>query len=328
MTAISYHDTIDDLQDLDWSGSGPFARPSWFALLEKTVEAPLYATARQGVQAVTLPLRQSGRHLEALTNWYAFTWSDLHTGGPSDAALLEDLARALATRTPRVTLTKLPEEDRTLDRLRTAFRDAGWAVFAQPCDTNHVLEVGGRSFSQYLADRPGPVRTTLQRKAKKVDVTLSTMFEPDVWSAYEAIYADSWKPKEGDPDLLRAFAQSESKAGRYRFALARHEGAPVAAQFWTVDGDTAYIHKLAHRKTADHLSPGTTLTAALFERVIDTDKVARVDFGTGDDPYKRDWMEQVRTRWRLDCLRPENPRNWPVFVRAIARKLVSRRQRG
>ena len=66
----------------------------------------------------------------------------------------------------------------------------------------------------------------------------------------------------------------------------------------------------------------TTLTAALFERVIDIDGVAHVDFGTGDDPYKRDWMEKVRTRWKLTCLRPANPRNWSVMARHVLRKLV------
>ena len=63
---------------------------------------------------------------------------------------------------------------------------------------------------------------------------------------------------------------------------------------------------------------------ALFEHAIDRDGVEWVDFGTGDDSYKRDWMEQVRARWRLTCWRPERPRNWLAIGRAWARKLVSR----
>ncbi len=55
------------------------------------------------------------------------------------------------------------------------------------------------------------------------------------------------------------------------------------------------------------LSAGTTLTAALFAHVIDRDRVELVDFGTGDDPYKRDWMEQVRPRYRLACWSPRQP---------------------
>ena len=97
----------------------------------------------------------------------------------------------------------------------------------------------------------------------------------------------------------------------------------VAAQFWTVDDGTAWIHKLAHLESAKPLSAGTTLTAALFEHVIERDRVEWVDFGTGDDPYKREWMEQVRPRYRLTCWRPSDPRNWPVIGKALLRKLVS-----
>ncbi|WP_338245190.1 GNAT family N-acetyltransferase [Aurantiacibacter hainanensis] len=327
MTAISYHDTVNDLQGLDWSDAGPFARPEWFGLLENGAFRPLFAKASEGDRAVALPLCRTEYGLEALTNWYAFTWCELRTH-ESDTAMLHLLAGDLAKRASRVTLTKLSAEDGTLARIETAFAGAGWITFAEPCDTNHVLRVNGRTYADFLADRPGQLRTTLKRKARKVDVTLSDRFDPAEWGEYEAIYAASWKPAEGDPVMLRAFAQRESEAGRYRFALARHEGTAVAAQFWTVDGDTAYIHKLAHRKDAQNLSPGTTLTAALFERVIDIDGVALVDFGTGDDPYKRDWMEEVRTRWQLTCLRPDHPRNWPVLARHILRKLVSGARHG
>ena len=92
---------------------------------------------------------------------------------------------------------------------------------------------------------------------------------------------------------------------------------------WTVDHGTAYIHKLAHLESAKPLSPGTTVTAALFEHVIDRDRVDWVDFGTGDDPYKRDWMELVRPRYRLSCWRSQDPRNWPAIGKAWLRKLVS-----
>lgn len=324
VTAISYHDTVKVLQDLDWSANSPFARPEWFRLLEESGMTPLIVTATQDGETLALPLHQRGERLESLSNWYAFTWADLRTKGFSGSGPLKDLARDLARRTSRVDLAKLPEEDGTNQRMVDAFRASGWIVLRAPGDTNHILRLNGRDYAQYLANRPGQLRTTLKRKAKKVDVSLSNRFSANDWAAYEEIYAQSWKPEEGDPALLQRFAEAESAAGRYRFGLAKHDGKPVAAQFWTVEAGTAYIHKLAHREDAQALSPGTTLTAALFAHVIDTDHVELVDFGTGDDPYKRDWMEDVRTRWHLTCLRPGTPRNWPVIAKAIARKLVSR----
>jgi len=324
VTAISYHGTVNDLQGLDFAGSGPFARAEWFALIEDTGAKPFVALARDGEEAIALFLAERAGGLEAFTNWYAFTWSELVTAGAAYPHLLDRLARDLRRRTSRIELSKLPDEDGTASRLESSMRRAGWLVLRETCDSNHVLPVEGRSYAEYLAARPGPLRTTLKRKARKVSVEILTNFHNDAWTSYQAVYAQSWKPEEGDPELLRRFAEAEGSAGRLRLGLARHDGEVVAAQIWTVEDGTAYIHKLAHLERAKPLSAGTTLTAALFEHVIDRDEVSLVDFGTGNDPYKRDWMEQVRPRFRLTCWRRSNPRNWPAIGKAALRTLVSR----
>ncbi|BBC72968.1 conserved hypothetical protein [Altererythrobacter sp. B11] len=329
MTAISYHDTVNDLQGLSFAGHGPFARLEWFGLIEAAGTRPLIAVHREKHgETVALPLQGDGRALANCTNWYAFTWSDLATPGSDRPTALRRIARDLAKRADRITLTKLAEEDGTADRLHRAFREAGWLVRRSRCDSNHVLPLHGRSYAEYLADRPGKLRTTLKRKAKKVEIEIFSDFQPDAWQIYEHVYAQSWKPEEGDPALLRRFAEQEGAAGRLRLALARHEGAVVAAQFWTVEDGTAYIHKLAHLESARPLSAGTVLSAALFERVIDIDRVELVDFGTGNDPYKAEWMEEIRPRYRLDCWRAERPANWPALARAALRTLVSRFRAG
>ena len=166
------------------------------------------------------------------------------------------------------------------------------------------------------------MRTTLKRKAKQVEVELLTTFDPAAWDDYESVYHASWKPEEGDPALLRAFAEQEGAMGRLRLGIARAEGVAVAAQFWTVENGTAYIHKLAHREEAKPLSAGTTLSAALFEHVIDCDRVELVDFGTGDDPYKRDWMELDRPRYRLDCLDAQQVKAWAPLAKRVLARLI------
>jgi CelD/BcsL family acetyltransferase involved in cellulose biosynthesis len=106
-----------------------------------------------------------------------------------------------------------------------------------------------------------------------------------------------------------------------RLGIASISGRPVAAQFWTVEGGTAFIHKLAHVEDARDHSPGSLLTAAMMERAIDVDRVSEVDFGTGDDPYKRDWMDSRRPRYRLDMHWTRDPRAWAEFVMASVRHL-------
>ncbi len=322
MVAVSYHDTVNVLQGVAIKPDGPFHRPEWFALLADDAPAALIVLASDGDQTIALPLTKTSGRIEPLRNWYAFTWRPLGSDSPM---LLRQAASDLRQRTHRVTLWPVPDEDGSATRLAVAFNEAGWSVDSQPCDHNHVLPIEGRSFAEYWACRPGQMRTTLKRKAKKVAVEILDRFDPQAWAAYEAIYSESWKPEEGDPALLRRFAEAEGASGRIRLGLARAEGEPVAAQFWTVENGTAYIHKLAHRESAKPLSAGATLSAALFERVIDQDRVDLVDFGTGNDAYKRDWMELDRTRYRIDCLDPAQPRAWPALAkRALARKSAYR----
>lgn len=323
MAAISYHASVKDVQAQPLAANGPFARREWFEKLEATQPQPLFAVAEDASGAVVLPLRRSGRRLESLLNWYGFTWRPLATPYGSFDSLMIALAQGLLAQTSHIVLDRLPDEDGTARQLERAFARTGWWVTREPCDTNRVLPVGGRSYAEYLESRPGQLRTTLKRKAKKVAVGIVTSFDEDIWASYEEIYAESWKPEEGDPALLRAFAEAEGTAGRIRLAIARHEGEAVAAQFWTVEDGVAYIHKLAHRESAKPLSPGTTLTAALMEHVIDRDHVTLVDFGTGDDAYKRDWMEDARPRYRLQCWRKSDPRNWPAIGKRRLRTLVS-----
>jgi hypothetical protein len=328
VTAISYHASVKDVQAQPLAAAGPFARRDWFERLEATQPQSLYAVAEDGSGAVVLPLRRNGRRIESLLNWYGFTWRPLATPYGSVDSLTTALAKGLAKRSSTIVLDRLPDEDGTARQLQRAFELAGWLVTREQCDTNRVLPIAGRSFAEYLESRPGQLRTTLKRKAKKVEVEIVERFDEDIWVSYEDIYGESWKPEEGDPALLRAFAEAEGAAGRIRLAIARAEGRPVAAQFWTVEGQTAYIHKLAHRESAKPLSPGTTLTAALLEHVIDRDGVELVDFGTGDDAYKRDWMEEARPRFRLTCRRKGDPRNWPGMAKARLRTLVSGDARG
>ncbi|MDE8653543.1 GNAT family N-acetyltransferase [Novosphingobium album (ex Liu et al. 2023)] len=341
MVKVEYHADLKEVQSdaglaallSSDAQAAPFDRLAWWqGLAEHCGLAPMIAVARDGADYAVLPLTGADGHLGALSNWYSFRFRPVASPGADAGALLAGIAADLGTRAHRVTLSGLPDEDGTATLVETAFRKAGWLVAREVCDANHMLDVAGRDYATYLAARPGKLRTTLKRKAGKVATEVLTRFDADAWDAYEAIYRESWKPEEGSPDFLRAFAQAEGAAGRLRLGVAHAKdeetGEAIAAQMWTVEGGTAFIHKLAHRESARPLSPGSVLSAALFRHVIDGDKVSLVDFGTGDDPYKRDWMEAVRPRYRLDMFRPLSPRNWLIFAKIGLRRLAATAKRG
>ncbi|MEE4339271.1 GNAT family N-acetyltransferase [Erythrobacter sp.] len=329
MIVATCHDSVNALQGLASGESipapSPFDRAEWYALLAGTGLAPLIAIASDGDGQAALALTEKAGRIAPLRNWYSFTWRPLAPPGEPGDRLLTEIARQLKARGHRVTLAPVPEEDGSASRLSEAFRSAGWRVEVTRYDINHVLHLRGRSFAEYWAGRPGRMRTTLKRKARKVETRIIEHFDAELWDAYERIYAASWKPQEDFPEMLRDFARAEGDAGRLRFGMAWHDGEPVAAQCWTVENGTAFIHKLAHLESHRHLSAGTTLTAGLFEHVIDRDRVATVDFGTGDQPYKADWMEEIRPRYQIDCLDMGRARGWIDLARLTARRLASPR---
>jgi hypothetical protein len=308
----------------------PFDRAEWWeGLVRYCGLTPLYVLARGPDGMALVPLARIGNGVAApLANWYSFRWRPLVSPGADATALLAAVFRDLARHHWRLALDHVPAEDGSATLVAAALREAGWRVTISQGDINHVLPVAGRTFAEYLAARPGPLRSTLKRKGGRVACEVLPRFSAEAWAAYEAVYAASWKGEEGSPAFLRAFAEAEGEAGRLRLGIARVGGEPVAAQLWTVEAGTAFIHKLAYREDARAFSPGTALTAALMTRVIDEDHVDLVDFGTGDDAYKRDWMEQARPRFRVLALKPADPRTWAWLAGKALRRLAPAAWRG
>lgn len=313
----------------------PFSRIGWFAELHRhclTDHEPLILSAQSDADGTGcwLFLMCSGRYrAKALANWYSFRWCPLWTGDPTVEQrryLLDAISTQLRRHAACLTLSPLPSTGDDAANLVAALRRAGWRVAVAATGSNHWLEPQGRSFADWWAGRPGALRSTVHRKGKKgiVAISIGTTFSDADWDDYEHVYRSSWKPPEASPDFLRAWARAAGDEGTLRLGIARIDGEPVAAQFWTVDQGTAYIHKLAHISGHDAASPGTLLTHALFAHAFDVDGVSRIDFGTGDDGYKRDWMEQsapllTLSAWNLAC-----PAAWPNFARHCLSRLARR----
>jgi hypothetical protein len=323
-----YHADLTEAQADAWltalfapgPGVTPFDRLDWLRLMAEHCLAParcFIAVARDGDAIAALPLCETRAGLGALANWYSFVARPRFANGGE--RLLTALVRSLAP-AGAVQIAPLPGREAAL--MLAAVQDAGWIGALTQDHVNHVLLPDGRDFATWWADRPGQLRETVRRKGRKVATRIARRFDAGDWAAYEAIYAKSWKPAEGSPAFLRRFAEMEGAAGRLRLGLATIDGTAVAAQLWTVEDGIAYIHKLAHDPAAAAHSPGTVLTHALFAMAFDEDRVDVIDFGTGDDPYKRDWMEMSGLRYRLEAYRPGAPRHWPALGRLIARRVL------
>jgi hypothetical protein len=306
---------IDPTGQLERSAQpGLFDRREWFRRVWRHGGGlPLIGRAASEGALCWLFLHRAGRgSVSSLTNWYSFAFRPVFSGDPDAErrrAMLVAMAKRLRAARPRIaslTLSPVPDSDGSADLLLGAFSAAGWLTFAQEASVSWTTQVGGRSFAEYWEARPGSLRSTLKRKLAKADfeTQIFTRFDADAWAAYEDVYRESWKPDEGLPEFLKELAIAEAIAGCLRLGFCRVDGAVVAAQFWTVENGVALIHKLAHRESATDLSPGTILSAAMFHHVIDEDRVHTIDFGTGDDGYKADWMDAWAPLMRIEAYNP------------------------
>lgn len=295
---------------------------------------PLIARAvSEGAQAWLFLARREDGALTALASWYTLAFRPVFAGAPDDAMklrLLTAIARRLRARLriERIALAPVPVEDGSAALLADAFRRAGWKVLRSETTVNWIADTSGKRFADYWAARPGELRSTVARKAAKAqaEVMIYKQFNDVTWKNYEQIYGQSWKPEEGAPDFLRAMAIEEADAGTLRLGIARLDGRPVAAQLWTVENGAAIIHKLAYAADAAEHSPGTLLSAAMFEHALDTDGVSLIDYGTGNDGYKANWMDRARPLEHLEMFNTRSFGGWRGWIRARIGELVRPRR--
>lgn len=134
MAAISYHETVHDVQAIEWEACGPAARRDGLAAVERGVPRPFYAVAEDASGGVVFPLRRAGRRLEGLREAQSPAWRPLATAYASADSLSIALAGDLASRASHVVFDRLPDEDGTARQLERAFRKAGWVVARRVSD--------------------------------------------------------------------------------------------------------------------------------------------------------------------------------------------------
>jgi ribosomal protein S18 acetylase RimI-like enzyme len=304
-------------------------------VVERSAHGTLEAILPVSVGRVSLagPLRV--RACKAPTNYYSALYGPISRPDVDEHTIRKLASHAvdLAQNLGVVDLAPLAEESAFIGSCLEAFRAAGWFTEIYPRFGNWIEPIGGRNFAEYLRDRPGQVRSTLSRKAKRLRSHASATFRivsdarevEGGMAEYEAIYRASWKTDEPFQGFIRQVARSFAQCGWLRLGIVRVNGQPAAAQIWFVHRNEASIFKLAYDPRYGDLSVGSLLTAHLFEHVIDVDRVELVDYLCGDDPYKRDWMTVRRQRVGFRAVRKFST---PGLVEAGRRLVKAVRPRG
>jgi len=190
---------------------------------------------------------------------------------------------------------------------------SGLLSFKYFCFTNWYLHLNGRSYDEYYLGLPSRLRHTIARKSKKffsikgarVDIIKTEQGLDKGLMDYYAVYQSSWKCEEPYPDFMKGLVNHGISNGIGRLGVAYIDDKAIAAQYWIVSDAAAYIFKLAYDENYKNYSVGTVLTAKMMAFVIDHDKVNIVDFLTGDDAYKKDWMSHKQDRLGIILFNPD-----------------------
>ncbi len=281
-------------------------------------------TAVRPVVLLPMQVQPAGRHLAALTTAYTCRFQPLCDPG-ADAAALTAAFAGFATFCrgwPTVRLDALDHDAPWLPALLAGAVSAGLVCREFAHFGNWHESVAGLDWAHYLAARQGELRTTIRRRLSRAGrdggrfelVTGGGALEAAI-AAYETVYARSWKHAEPFPLFNAALMRAAAPRGLLRLGLYWRDDRPVAAQIWIVENGQATVLKLAHDEAAKAASPGTVLTAEMLRHLLDQEHVDRIDFGRGDDAYKRLWASQRRQRIGVVLANPRQPRGLAFLAR-------------
>ncbi len=320
-----------------------FALSQWYDLMARHCVSPeaqirVYTDdcASPAMAIVLCGASKGGlRCLSGLANFYSLEHGVIALPGADLESGLGAIAGEIQLERPRWHCSRFSEFDpRNADygALASALRRAGFLVECTHGAATWFEMTAHMTFADYLAQRPSQLRSTWRRKRRSVVASgrLSAAFFPDscgieqAIADYEAVYRASWKPPEEFPNFIPALIRLAADLSALRLGVYYIDGAPAAAQFWIVWAGRATIYKLAHDRRFDSLSLGTLLTMEMIERVIELDRPSEINFGRGDDPYKRLWLPQRRQRWGITAANPRTFHGLRVGIEREAAKLYHR----
>jgi CelD/BcsL family acetyltransferase involved in cellulose biosynthesis len=280
-------------------------------------------------------LRFAPRTLYGLSNFYTSLYAPLLSQSLSSPTAVESLVRAISKDKPRwdaVDLKWLDSAAPVFGELQRAFRATGMVVQTYFSSGNWYLPANGMSFREYWEGLRSSVRNIAKSKNKKLErsgrahleiVTGPNGLESAI-EAYERVYASSWKTPEPYPAFIPGLIRTCAEQGWLRLGVVRVDGEPAAVQLWIVNNGKAAIYKIAYDKRFADLSVGSFLTTHMMEYVLDVDRVREVDYLTGDDKYKQDWMTHRRERWGILAMNPRTLRGALAIARHVGGRTVKR----
>ncbi len=242
--------------------------------------------------------------LSALSNRFTTLYSVLTRSRENQHSILDCLAKGLSKLPVRpIRFEPIDSKDELMNELKHALELYGLQHQSLLRFYNWTHAVNHQSFEEYFAERPSYLLNTIKRKQSKLtrehNYTIRLFKNSGIQQAvydYQSVYQASWKTNEFFSDFTPALVHELAAKGYLRLGILYIEEQAIEAQIWFVLHGKANIYRLAYDENWKHFSPGSILTKFLMQHVIDTDKVTEIDFLTGNEKYKQDWMSVRKER--------------------------------
>ena len=317
----------------------PFAGATWFELFSRTVASGLgeirwLILQNERSTLLLLPMlecRARGiRILKSLSNYYTPYFNCISAGQDEQQLLAILFEQASDFLKPYDKIEICPLTPAVRDTFKMALQNSGFFT------RSYIYSYNWRyqkitTFSEYWSTINSRLKHTVKRKGKKIavegDIEYRIVRDENVTDAladYHALYSKSWKDAESHPQFIDGLVRNCSKNGTLRLGFIHKKGSAIATQIWLVANGNAYIYKLAYDPAYSKYSVGTLLSRHLFEAIITDDKVHTIDYLTGDDSYKADWMNSRRELYRLECYNLKTIRGLLCAARSFAGALYKR----
>ena len=314
----------------------------WFenlldATLEPTQALRLYGIegAEDGVAHAVLVARISTtgrtRLLEGFTSPYTTDFGLVaKPENACNAEVIEALATALAADRDSFDSLRIDCLNWDADTCSTFARALGARRFVAESHFhfgNWYGEFSGLDFATYRRSLPSALRRLYNRIGRSDGpsfrlVTDAAQLDVEI-AEYERLSLLRWGYAEPHERFIAGLVHAAHKSGVLRFAVLEFEGERVASQIWIVAGGRATIFKLAHNPDFKR-SFGSTCTIALMEHVLEVDGVHEVDYGRGDDDYKKTWLPLRRERWAVTAANPTTLRGAGLSTKLLSIKAAKK----
>lgn len=314
-----------------------FISRMWFETLSKHClqdgqSLRICCVLQDGIVLAILPMTRCNQgSLSSLSNRFTTLFSVVLDKHKNRLAVLDCLAKGLSKLPEQpIRLEPVDSEDVLIAELKkllicngyqhqTLFRFYNWS---------HL--VANQSFIDYFAARPSYLVNTIKRKQSKLEreheYTIRLFNNSNIEQAvqdYQTVYKSSWKTNEFYNDFTPALIHSCASNGYLRLGVMYIDGHAIAAQIWFVVHGKANIYRLVYDDNWKQFSPGSILTKYLMQHVIDTDNVAEIDFLTGNEKYKQDWMTIRKERIGMIFAKKKPQTNLANRIIQSFRKIIS-----